>query len=292
MAGTKEIRRRIGSVKSTRKITAAMKLVSAAKLKRAQEAVQRTRQYSDAVNRMLAELLGNLGDSDFTHPLMEKRENVNTIRVLVVGGNRGLCGGYNTNLNKRIESFVKEISATHPNAKLEFVLLGRKPAEYFRRVRREAFKTYEDLLDDPNKWPLDEVCDQTEIDFVEGKIDQVYVIFTKFKSALSSSPMVEKLIPFEAPQQQEIAVSAATIFEPSVAQVFNAIVPRIMRIKLRQACLDAKASEHGNRMAAMDSATKNAGDLVDSLTLLYNKLRQANITGELLDIVGGAEALK
>lgn len=300
MAGLKELRIRVKSIQNTKKITYAMKLVSAAKLRKAQESVVRSRQYTEAVGRAIREIAAEAGNLDFSHPLMERREHVRKIRVLVIGGARGLCGGYNTNIHKRIEALKREKSGVE----FEWVLLGKKPAEYFRRRQYQYIKSIEGLPDDPNRWPIDDLCEEFSSDFVSGKFDEAFLIYTRFKSAISMTVMCEKLLPLEAglPAQQHShasagqvnghAASGVTLFEPSARQLFAALIPRILRSIVRQAALDARTSEHGSRMTAMDNATKNAGELIDSLSLKCNKLRQGKITSELLDIIGGAEAIK
>ncbi len=292
MAGLKTIRRRLVSVKNTRKITSAMKLVSAAKLRKAQDAVNKAREYTNAVNLLLSSLLAEQGSLDITHPLMQSPSEVKNIRLLIVGGSRGLCGGYNTNINKAVDSFYRE----KKEFKVESVIVGRKQAEYFRRIKRNCINSYEKLPDDANLWPIEEICRELESSFLKGECDQVYIVYTRFKSALSMQIKVERLLPFDnevlpAADVKTTATATPILFEPSVAEVFGSVIPRIFRSKVRQACLDAKASEHGSRMTAMDAATKNAAEISDKLKLAYNKLRQTRITSELLDIVGGAEAL-
>lgn len=287
--------RRIASVKNTRKITRAMKLVSTAKLTRAQEAVTRSRDYSSALGTLLQQLSAGVDLSTVSHPLMQPREEIRNIRIVVVGASKGLCGAYNTNLNKRTDALIRQFRKDYPQAVIDGVLVGKKPAEFFRRVKHSYSKSYEKLPENPNLWPIQEVCEDLEKDYSAEKIDLVYLVYTRFKSIMTQQVMAEKLLPFavetEAGKGDAAASSSVTKFEPSAAKVFEALIPRLMGVKIRQACLDAKASEHANRMTAMDSATKNAGELIDDLTLTYNRLRQSGITAELLDIVGGAEAV-
>lgn len=297
MAGNlKAIRRRLVSVKNTRQITRAMKLVSAAKLNRAQIAVVNARAYSSALERMFAKLLKAQSGAEFSHALMQTRPEVKNIRIIILGGSRGLCGGYNTNINKQVEATLKTEQANFPGAQVEFVIVGKKPGEYFRRVNRNYLQLHEKVSEDPNKWPIEEVCSEAEIAFAKGEVDRVVLIYTAFLSVMSNRATATQLLPFsadahEGSSTQEESEAGLTIFEPSVAQVFDSLVPRLMRVKVRQAALESKVSEHASRMTAMDSATKNAGELIDKLTLYSNRLRQSGITGELLDIVGGAEAL-
>jgi F-type H+-transporting ATPase subunit gamma len=298
MPGLKEIESRLRSVQNTKKITYAMKLVAAAKLRKAQEAVQRSRAYSDSLAGLLRQLGAELNNSNATYALMEKRETVKAVRLVVIGGSRGLCGGYNANLHRKIEAAIKEIQVKHPGATVTSTLLGRKPAEYFRRVSRGYTKALEELPEDVSRWPIDDLCREIENDFISGKVDAVYLVFTKFKSALSQTPTVEMILPLDGEALTGGAQGATlseragvAIFEPSPQEVFSAVLPRVFRTKIRQAALDAKASETGARMTAMDAATKNAGELMKTLTRLRNKLRQGKITSQLLDIVGGAEAI-
>lgn len=294
MAGLRDIKRRLVSVKNTKKITYAMKLVSAAKLRRAQESVTKSREYTNALVKLIRDLTAQSATLDFEHPLAAARSSVKNVGLIVVGGGRGLCGGYNTNVNRRIESAYKEILAAHPGAAVKATIVGKKPAEYFRRVGKSYEHSYEQLPEDANRWPIEEICLRAEGRFLSGEIDALYIVFTHFKSALSMTLELQKLLPMEPVSEggQAGGAAAPTIIEPSLKAVLMAAMARIMRSRVRQAALDAKASEHASRMTAMDAATKNAGDLIRRLQLTYNKLRQAGITGELLDIIGGAEAIK
>jgi F-type H+-transporting ATPase subunit gamma len=293
MAGLKEIRRRLKSVNNTKKITYAMKLVSAAKLRKTQEAVVRSRAYTEALRSVLAQLQAG---SDFSHPLLEARPQVKKIRVLVLGGARGLCGAFNTNVNRKVEALYQELSAKYPGCEIQGVLLGKKPGEYFRRSGRAYGESVESLSEDPALWPIQEVCQRLEIDFLKGEYDELYLIYTRFKSAISMTATADRLLPLS---REALSVSSSsgsdaagvTLFEPNPQRVFDAVIPRIMRATVRQAAFDTKASEHASRMTAMDNATKNASELIHGLTLKRNKLRQTGITNQLLDIVGGAEAL-
>ena len=288
MASKKEIFIRLKSVKNTKKITYAMKLVSAAKLRKAQEAVVKSREYTNALSELIGLLKAAATDSTLSHPLMEERE-VKRVGLIVVGGSRGLAGGYNTNINKKVESFYRDMKGKEVHA----FLLGKKPAEYFRRVGRKYEVAYEELPEDAVKWPIAEIGADIESRFIKGELDEVHLLFTKFKSALSVTPKVDKLLPLSPaslPTTGAKQVSGKILFEPTPQEVFLGVVPRVFRAMILQAALDAKASEQGSRMTAMDSATKNAGDIINKLQLTYNKLRQTGITSELLDIIGGAEA--
>lgn len=295
MAGLKIIKRRLASVKNTKKITYAMKLVSAAKLRKAQEAVTASRAYSDALSNLLRQLQAEQGD-DAAHALMQSRENTKKIALLVIGGGRGLCGGYNTNINRRIEQFISEQRQRSPLPQVESIVLGRKPAEFYRRSGLTYAKALEQLSEDPNTWPLAELVNEITEQFTNTQYDEVHLIYTRFRSALSQTVVCERILPMTTSASAVDSVtnnvrSGSTIFEPSVTELFNELLPRILRARVQQAALDSKASEHGSRMTAMDAATKNAGDIIDKLRLTYNKLRQSGITAELLDIIGGANAV-
>lgn len=296
MAGLKEIKRRLKSVKNTKKITYAMKLVSAAKLRKAQDAVAKARDYSDVLYSLIGDLARACAGSDTSHPLMEARSEVKTVGLVIVGGSRGLCGAYNTNVNKATQKFIDQKTAEEIEVKC--FVLGRKPAEYCRKKSIACVETYEELPESANDWPIDTICRAVEKLFIDGDVDQVHVISTQFKSAISMTVQTRKLLPLEASsigmtadEQEEVGEDGVTLFEPSAEAVFDAVVPRIISSVVRQACLDAKASEHGSRMTSMDSATKNADELGQKLQLTHNKLRQSGITSELLDIIGGSEGV-
>jgi len=295
MAGLKEIRRRLKSVNNTKKITYAMKLVSAAKLRKTQDAVVRSRAYTEALRGVLAQLQAG---SEFSHPLLEARTPVKRVRIFVLGAGRGLCGGFNTNTNRRVEALYGELRAKYPGVEISSVILGKKPAEYYRRTSKSYIEAIEVLSDDPNNWPTQEICQRLEVEFLKGEFDELHLVYTRFRSAMLTIPTAERLLPLNRELLATTTTVGAnvatgiTLFEPNPQRVFDAVVPRIMRAIVRQAAFDTRASEHANRMTAMDSATKNAKDLIHSLTLTRNKLRQTGITSQLLDIVGGAEALK
>ncbi|MCI5066347.1 ATP synthase F1 subunit gamma [bacterium] len=295
MAGLKDIKRRIKSVGNTKKITYAMKLVSAAKLRKAQDAVKSAREYTDTLGQLVAQVLAVTESSELTHPLMEERSQVARVRLVVVGGSRGLCGAFNSNVNKQIERSLTDLRAEYPNAKVDTYVLGKKPREFVERSGIESVRTLDALPESALDWPIDEIAQDLENAFLTEEVDRVYVLYMRFQSAMSQTPTLEQILPLQAilasEGGEEDAAPSLTLFEPSAEKVFESLVPRILRTQIQQAALDTKASEHGSRMVAMDSATKNAGELGRALTLKHNKLRQGAITSELLDIIGGAEAL-
>lgn len=296
MAGLKELRSRLKSVRNTKKITYAMKLVSAAKLRKAQEASARSREYAELLLRLLERLQDAVGRDKLIHPLMEQRK-IERLAIIVIGGSRGLAGGYNANLGRKVEYTIRDLRSAHPAAEMEIVAFGRKAVETLRRMNRAPDVAYDHLSEDPILWPFAEVLNKLEADFRSGRLDAVHLVYTKFKSALSSQPVTELLLPL-SPERLQIAGEPSDadrmrklLFEPTPEAVFDAVIPRVFRSLVLQGALDSKASEHGSRMAAMDAATKNAGDLIRRLQLSYNKLRQSGITSELLDIIGGSEAV-
>jgi F-type H+-transporting ATPase subunit gamma len=294
MAGLKEIERRIKSVQNTVKITRAMKLVSAAKLKRAQDAVSDARYYTENLQELISGVVADMLINGYSHPLMATPKSTAKVKLVVVGANRGLCGAYNSNVNKAVNAFQTK----HKNAavKVESVLMGKKPREYFKNNKFSFVRCEDTLSEDPNLWPLDLLCEELIHDFVSGAVDEVHVVYTKFKSALSQTVETIKVLPIDpatlVKKGSSVSQGGMALFEPSPSEVFSEILPRLLNVRIRQCCLDAKASEHGSRMAAMDAATRNANQLVNGLKRAFNKLRQSKITAEMLDIVGGAEAIK
>lgn len=288
MAGLKELKRRLASVRTTRKTTYAMKLVSAAKLRRVQDTVTRASAYQIALEDLLNQLLLSADDTEkLSHPLIEARD-VGTSLLVIAGGSRGLAGGYNANINRAIERFVAGESVMP-----KFIAIGRRPVEYLRTTRRPAMANYENLPEDPFEWNLDTIANSVIESFKEGQIREVAVLYTKFTSALSVTPVIERLLPLSVAKPNVGTGSVErrkVIFEPSRQSLLAELLPRILETKIRNACFNAKASEHGSRMTAMDAATKNADELTYKLQLTYNKVRQSGITSELLDILGGAEA--
>lgn len=294
MAGLKEIRRRIRSVENTSKITRAMKLVSAAKLRKAQEAVESSAEYAGGLVSLLDQILEESSSDGFSHPLTIPHQRIEHVRFVVIGGSKGLCGPFNSNLNKMALALQANLLKKHPGATFDAITLGRKPTEFFHRRQLPTVATYDDLPNDPNDWPLEEICLKLEQDYLNGVVDQVHIIYTRFKSAIVSSATNELILPLNPEQLERQVANTETgivLFEPSAEQVFAALIPNLLRELIRQACLHSVASEHGSRMSAMDAATKNAGELLEKLKRTRNRLRQASITSEILDIIGGAEAV-
>ena len=290
-----EIRRRIKSVKNTQQITKAMKMVSAARLKRAQDRVVMARPFANKMGEVLGEL-ANRTDQDFHHPLLDLRGDQRYLLVLVTA-DKGLCGAFNTNLTKAALAFIRE----NPDKNIEIMAIGRKGRDFFRN--RHATITSE-FLGVTGKARLEfsealEIAQAIIKEYTEDKeIDKVFLIYNEFKSVLSQRVVLEQLLPVsraKAEQEEEKPQQSATlvdyIYEQPPEQMFSTLLPRLVETQIFRALLESVASEHGARMTAMDSASKNATELIDSLTLNMNRIRQAAITNEIIEVVSGAAAL-
>src|SRR5256884_2838385 len=292
MANLLDIRRRIKSVKNTQQITKAMKMVSAAKLKRAQDRVINARPFANKMTEVLAELATHTPE-DFHHPLLDQRGDERYLVVLITA-DKGLCGAFNTNLLKAAQVFVKENSGKQ----IEFLTVGRKGRDFFRR-RATLAGEYVGLT---GKGRVDfsealEVARDIIARFTEDQeIDKAFLIFAEFKTVLTQRIVVEQLLPISRTGTGEADLSAdanATdyIYEQPPAEIFTRLLPRLVETQIFRALIESVASEQGARMTAMDAASKNAGDLISSLTLNMNRVRQAAITREIIEIVSGASAL-
>jgi F-type H+-transporting ATPase subunit gamma len=315
MANLKAIRDRIKSVKNTRKITEAMRLVAAAKVRRAQEQVLATRPFADRLAQVLYRLQSRLQFEDVDLELLKNRE-VKTVGLIVFSGDRGLCGAYNSNVIRRAETRAKELENEGLN--YEYALLGRKSVQYFQRRNVPIANTRTDLGQIPSAEEADDIVDSILAWFLSGKVDRVELIYTKFVSLISSRPVIQTLLPL-TPQGLEVVddevfrlttangsfnvsrekVSSSSegsfprdmIFEQDPVQILESLLPLFIKNQFLRALQESAASELAARMTAMSSASDNASEMIKTLTLSYNKARQAAITQELLEVVGGAEAL-
>jgi F-type H+-transporting ATPase subunit gamma len=285
MANLKEIRNRISSVSSTMQITSAMKMVSAAKLKKAQDAITAMRPYSDKLTELLQSLSASL-EGDSGSKFAEQRELKN-ILIVSITSNRGLCGAFNSNILKRSSSLAEQYKAKGQN--VSFITVGKKANDLLSRnypiVSNES-KIYDDLTFD-NVSVIAETLMQK---FVTGEFDKIEVVYNKFKNAATQIVMTEQFLPI-VPIDNESSAALDYVFEPSKEQIVEELIPKSLKTQLYKGIRDSFASEHGARMTAMHKATDNATELRDALKLTYNKARQASITNEILEIVGGAEAL-
>lgn len=286
MATLKIIRKRITSIRNTQQITKAMKMVSAAKLRRAQEAALMARPYADKMNDILANLSARV--SRAAHPLLTAREE-KRIELVLVTSDRGLCGGYNANLIRSAEAFIRRQGG---GKEILLALVGRKGADFYRRRRGETGERYLNFLSTPPEELAAAIAEKLINRFVDGETDAVYLLYSHFRSALSQVPTLEKILPVALSENQEPEQLTEYLYEPGADELLSSLLPKITEIKIQRALLEATASEHGARMTAMDSATTNASKMMGSLTLQMNRARQASITRELMEIVGTAEALK
>jgi F-type H+-transporting ATPase subunit gamma len=314
MANLKEIRDRISSVKNTRKITEAMRLVAAAKVRRAQEQVLRSRPFADRLARVLENLQSRMRFEDVDAPLLEERP-IETITLLVVSADRGLCGGYNANIIKRTEQRFAELKAQ--GYAVDLVLIGRKAITYFQNRSYPIKATFTGLEQVPNAAEAMKIAGDVLADFIGGASDRVEIIYTKFINLVSSRPVSQTLLPLDpqgiaspddeifrlTTREGQLVVEPGTaanqapslpsdiIFEQSPDQLLNALLPLYLENQLLRALQEAAASELASRMTAMNNASDNAKALAKTLTLDYNKARQAAITQEILEVVGGASAM-
>lgn len=286
MPSLKDLRKRVGTVKSTQQITKAMKMVSAAKLRRAQDSAERARPYAGKLTELLAAVSAGFDDPEAVpHPLLARRDE-RRIDVVVLTSDRGLCGGYNAQLLRATELWTRE----RPDATITFHVVGKKGLEYFRRRGTTPLSERQGIHTTPTIEMARGIAQAVVERFVSDETDAVYLAYSKFRSAISQVPSVVPLLPVAAPETE--AAPADYIFEPNRAELLGALLPRYIEALVSQAVLESIASEHGARMTAMENATNNASDMIDRLTLLMNRTRQAAITKELMEIVSGAEALK
>ncbi len=314
MANLKAIRDRIQSVKNTKKITEAMRLVAAARVRRAQEQVLSTRPFADRLAQVLYGLQTRLRFEEANLPLLKKRE-VKSVGLLVISGDRGLCGGYNNNIIKRAENRAKELKKE--GADYKFVLVGRKATQYFQRREQPIDASYIGLEQIPTAAEATNIANELLSLFLSGSVDRIELVYTRFVSLVSSRPVIQTLLPLdlqglETPddeifrltsrggkfevEREKVTASARPfardmIFEQDPVQILDSLLPLYLTNQLLRALQESAASELAARMTAMSNASDNAKELIGTLTLSYNKARQAAITQEILEVVGGAEAL-
>jgi len=278
-----DIRRRIRSVKNTQQITKAMKMVSAAKLRRAQDAIFAARPYARKMMEVLSSMAARAEHR--AHPLLEERQGERILLTLVTA-DKGLCGGFNANI---IRAAVRFLEDKRPDA-VELELLGKRGRDFFRRrqyrVRSEQLGLFQAL-----RFPAAQAIarELTEA-FVAREVDQVYLVYNEFKSVIQQRVVVERLLPIERPATRAEEPQQDYIYEPGPAKIYAELLPKHVEVQVWRALLESAAAEHGARMAAMDAATRNAGEMIDRLTLYMNKVRQAAITKEIIEVVSGAGA--
>jgi F-type H+-transporting ATPase subunit gamma len=288
----RDIRNRIVSVKSTRQITKAMKMVSAAKLRRAQDAILKTRPYALLLEQTLGRVAARAAaDEAVTHPLLAARTE-RRAEVVVVTSDRGLAGGFNSNIARRVQRFLVESSDRFEQITLGTI--GRKGRDYFKARKLEVRKDFSGVQANLSYETAEAISREYQERYLSGEVDAVFLAYNEFKSAISQKPVVVQLLPIQT-SGVSADVGAASIdfkYEPSREALLADLLPRHVGMQVWRALLESAASEHGARMSAMESATKNAEEMIAALTLQYNRARQAYVTKELMEIVSGAEALK
>ena len=286
MPNLKEIKSRITSVKSTIQITSAMKMVSAAKLKKSQDAIIQLRPYSNKLTEIMSSVSSASEDSS-QNKYSEVRE-VSKILLVPITSNRGLCGGFNANIIKKTIEIEKELNS---NSELTILSIGQKSSEFFKKNKYNVHSTHDDVFQDVNYEDVSKIAELILNDFANEKFDKVILVYNQFKNAATQIVMQEDFLPLNKTQSENSQEAVDYIYEPGKDEILNELIPKSLKTQLFKAILDSNASEHGARMTAMHKATDNATELKNELTLSYNKARQAAITGEILEIVGGAEAL-
>ena len=294
MASLKDIRARIESTKNTQQITKAMKLVSAAKLRKAQNNIVNLRPYALTLRKVIADIAVT---KKVSHPLMEKREQVKNVLLVVITSDRGLCGAFNSNINKFTENYISENKANLE--KIDFIFVGRKGYDYFAKRDIKAVDYITKLDKDISYELASKVANRVMTDYLAGNYDEVRIVHNRFNSAISQTVVCETILPidiglsaFNTEAEKSAGFSVDMIFEPAPEAIIKELLEKHFDLQVYRCMSESVAGEHGARMSAMENATNNAKEMINKLTLTYNKLRQEKITTELTEIVSGAEALK
>lgn len=289
MATLRDIKQKISGVKKTKQITRAMNMVAAARLRSTQTKMENFGPYARKFSEVLGNLAGQINPD--VHPLLSKREKVSRVELLHFTADRGLCGSFNMNSINKAEKWIKEQGTKGLDVRL--TLVGKKGRDYFRRKTVPVTAAHTNIYGTADISFVNKMTAGFIQRFMAGEIDEVYVLFSRFMSMARQEPTLLKLIPIEPPKQEGAeAAKVDYLYEPSSEQLLVALLPKHISVQILNAFLQQETSEHAARMAAMDNATKNCSELIGSLTLIYNKARQSAITAELMDIVGGAEALR
>jgi F-type H+-transporting ATPase subunit gamma len=284
MATLRDIKRKISSVNSTQTITRTMKMVSASKLRRAQEELDMIREYAVSLEALAGRVIQNV--SEAAHPLLVEREEVRKVLILAIASDRGLCGGFNMNIGLHAETFVTENRGKYE--RVGVYLFGRKVRDYLLRRKVDIVKSWIDIKK-VDQGVVDTMASELIRLYLEGEFDKVYLAYTHFESAVKQTVRFEEFLPIKSPGTIE---PIDYIWEPDKKQILEALIPKYVSTKIYYALVDSQTSEHAARMSAMENATNNCGEMTRHLTLVYNKRRQESITNEMMDIVGGAEALR
>ncbi len=291
MASLRDVQNKITSVKKTKQITKAMNMVASAKLRNAQSRIERFRPYADKFYEMLSDLAGGADSS--VHPLLEVHEEIKTVGILLVTSDRGLCGSFNTNMINKALKLAESKKAE--GLEVKFYCVGKKARDAVKKTEFEVVEAYADEMNSFDFNLASSVGNKLIDAYLSMELDEVHLVFGEFKSVAYQVPTALNLLPMSSDQAEESTdegTSSEYIYEPSVEGLLAELLPRFVKVQVYRGLLDTSASEHAARMTAMDNASRACDDMTESLTLIYNKTRQAAITADLMDIVGGAEALK
>tara|TARA_Y100001949_G_scaffold51163_1_gene42946 strand:- start:1744 stop:2625 length:882 start_codon:yes stop_codon:yes gene_type:complete len=293
MPNLKELKNRISSVKSTRKITSAMKMVAASKLRRAQELAESSRVYADSLSFILSSLAGNTKNSSDLPEILTGRENSKISLLIINSSDRGLCGGFNSNLFRNAKKWISDQQGQGKSVKI--ITVGKKASSFYKKTDLDIVANFDDLNSNDRQLQVSEDIKSKIMELFENnEIDEVSILFNKFVSAISQEPTYQSLIPLsneETNEEESETNNSVFEFEPDKNELLEYLVPRNFLTQIYRSVLESSASEHAARMTSMDNATRNAGDMIDRLTLTYNRTRQAFITKELIEIISGAEAV-
>ena len=293
MPNLKELKNRISSVKSTRKITSAMKMVAASKLRRAQDLAESSRVYADSLSFILSSLAGNTKNSSDLPEILTGRENSKISLLIINSSDRGLCGGFNSNLFRNAKNWISEQQEKGKSVKI--ITVGKKASSFYKKTDLDLIANFDDLNSNDKQLQVSEEIKNKIMELFENnEIDEVSILFNKFVSVITQEPTYQSLIPLsneEADEEVTDTSNAVFEFEPDKNELLEYLVPRNFLTQIYRSVLESSASEHAARMTSMDNATRNAGDMIDGLTLTYNRTRQAFITKELIEIISGAEAV-
>jgi len=295
MANLRDIRNRISSVNNTQQITKAMKMVAAAKLRKAQDKMTSTRPYASKIEQVAGRLTQS---SDASNPVMRMPEEVNNVLFIVIGSDRGLCGGFNNNLFKDVETRLENNFTDHlRNDSLSLITIGKKATAYFKKRKYNVIQEFPGFFDSIEYQKTSDIMERVTGQFIEGEFDEVYISFNEFKSVIAQTRRTQKVLPIDAKSIGKSKSDNASessidyLYEPNSQAILDKLLPLHLNMQLWRAVLESNASEQGARMTAMDSATENAKDLERDLRLEYNQARQSAITTEISEIVSGAQAL-
>jgi F-type H+-transporting ATPase subunit gamma len=289
MATLRDIKRKIGSIDSTQTITRTVKMVSASKLRRAQAELDRTKAYATKMEDLVRRVVRKLPSE--SHPLLTPRESINNVLIVSIASDRGLAGAFNTNISLAAENFIHQNGGNYE--RMAVYIVGKKAKDYLSRRKVDIVKDWADVKK-VDQGVVDAIASDLIGLYMDGSFDKIYLSYTHFHSAVKQIIMFDEFVPLSMPEEGEVeeAESGDYLYEPSIDKIVEALIPKYISTKIYYALVESQTSEHAARMAAMENATSNCGEMVKYLTLVYNKRRQESITNEMMDIVGGAEALR